>query len=184
MKLSSEKIGDSQECILRISPVVEKKEFFVYNNCMITGKNELIHLLKSYFKEKAAYFGLKFAFLYGSQSAGMAKDNSDIDIAVVFEDLELSEDDVFDRIMEISGSLSEKTGTDVDVIVVDADFSRPMLFYNAIVSGIPLLKSNDVDYFKLRNEAIYHMEDFKIFGLQWQRSLIKNNLEVLKHAEI
>ncbi len=47
-----------------------------------------------------------------------------------------------------------------------------------------LLKPNDIDYFKLRNEAIYHMEDFKIFGLQWQRRLIENNLEVLKHAEI
>jgi hypothetical protein len=86
--------------------------------------------------------------------------------------------------MEISGSLSEKIGIDVDVIVVDADFSRPMLFYNAIVFGIPLLKPNDIDYSKLRNEAIYHMEDFKIFGLQWQRRLIENNLEVLKHAEI
>ena len=127
---------------------------------------------------------IAFAFLYGSQAAGMAKAHSDIDIAVVFEDMELSEDTVFDRIMEISGSLSEKTGTDVEVIVVDADFSRPMLFYNAVVFGIPLLKSNDFDYFKLRNEAIYHMEDFKIFGLQWQRRLIENNLEVLKHAEI
>lgn len=151
---------------------------------MIPGKNELTHFLKSYFKENAVYFGLKFAFLYGSQAAGMAKDNSDIDIAVVFEDTELSEDTVFDRIMEISGSLSEKTGNDVDVIAVDADFSRPMLFYNAIVFGIPLLKTNDIDYFKLRDEAIYHMEDFKIFGLQWQRRLIENNLEVLKHAEV
>ncbi len=152
--------------------------------CMIPDKNELTHFLKSYFNEKAVYFGIKFAFLYGSQAAGMAKDNSDIDIAVVFEDTGLNEDTVFDRIMEISSWLSGKTGVDVDVIVVDADFSRPMLFYNAIVFGVPLYKSNDIDYFKLRNEAIYHMEDFKIFGLQWQRRLIENNLEVLKHAEI
>ena len=151
---------------------------------MIQGKNELIHLLESYFKEKASYFGLRFAFLYGSQAAGMAKDNSDIDIAVVFEDMDLTEEIIFDRIMEISGSLSKKIGIDVDVIVVDADFSKPMLFYNAIVFGIPLLKPNSIDYFKLRNEAIYHMEDFKIFGLGWQRRAIENNLEVLKHVEI
>ena len=38
-------------------------------------------------------------------------------------------------------------------------------------------------YFFIR-KTIYHMEDFKLFGLEWQRRVIEKNLEVLKHAEI
>jgi predicted nucleotidyltransferase len=149
---------------------------------MRPGNKRLIDFLKSYFKENASHFGLKFVFLYGSRSTGMARDSSDIDIAVIFEDVDLSEDELFNRITEISCSLSEKVGIDVDVIVIDADFSRPMLFYNAIVLGTPLLITNHIDYLKLKNDAIYHMEDFKIFGLNWQRMLIEKNLGELKHA--
>jgi predicted nucleotidyltransferase len=149
---------------------------------MRSGKKRFINFLKSYFKKNASYLGLKFAFLYGSRSAGTEKDNSDIDIAVIFENIDLTEDELFDKITEISWSLSEKIGIDVDVIVVDTNFSRPMLFYNAIVLGIPILITNYLDYLKLRNEAIYHMEDFKIFGLNWQRMLIEKNLGDLKHA--
>jgi hypothetical protein len=63
---------------------------------MRPGKKRFINFLKSYFKENASHFGLKFTFLYGSQSTGM--------------------------------------------------------------------------------------EDFKIFGLNWQRMLIEKNLGDLKHA--
>lgn len=142
----------------------------------------MTNYLKNYFKECSAHFGIKFAFLYGSRSVDMAKDNSDIDIAVIFNDSDLTEDIIFDRITEISCFLSGETGIDVDIIVIDMDFSRPMLFYNAIVLGTPLLITNYIEYLKLRNEAIYYMEDFKIFGLNWQRVLIEKNLGALKNA--
>jgi len=151
---------------------------------MRQGSIDFIHVLEKFFKEKYSGFGLKFAFLYGSRAIGMAKDNSDIDIAILFEDSSLNEAELFDRVMDISYSLSGLMGIDVDIIVIDMDFSRPMLFYNAIVLGIPLLITNESEYIKLREEAIYHMEDFKLFGLQWQRMLIEKNLGALKHAGI
>lgn len=151
---------------------------------MRPGNNRFTVLLKKYFEEKFLDFELKFAFLYGSrgQDSGRVKANSDIDIAVVFANTSLSQNEMFDRIMEISYTLSGLIGIDVDIIVIDPDFSKPMLFYNAIVHGTPLLITDELEYLKLREEAIYQMEDFKIFGIQWQHMIIEKNLEALKHA--
>jgi hypothetical protein len=36
----------------------------------------------------------------------------------------------------------------------------------------------------LRNEALFHMEDFGIFGLGWHHEVARRNLESLIHAGV
>jgi hypothetical protein len=57
-----------------------------------------------------------------------------------------------------------------------------MLYYNAIVSGVPIYILEHTSYRRLRNEAIFQMEDFKIFGIDWYFEIAKRNLEAIRNA--
>jgi hypothetical protein len=57
-----------------------------------------------------------------------------------------------------------------------------MLYYNAIVSGVPIYILEHASYIRLRNEAIFQMEDFKIFGIDWYFEVAKRNLEAIRNA--
>lgn len=46
-----------------------------------------------------------------------------------------------------------------------------MLYYNAIIYGIPIYVKNNELLIDLRLEVIRQMEDFKIFGIPWQREV-------------
>lgn len=111
----------------------------------------------------------------------MVKRSSDIDIAILFE-YEPSEDEIFERLTSLSLLLSELLGVNVDVIPIYKDFRKPFLYYNAIVFGIPLFVKSRQKFIALKLEALYHMEDFSIFGIRWQIELTKRNLEAVKNA--
>ena len=146
-------------------------------------REELIGHVKNFFKEKAKHFHLETVFLYGSWARGFPREDSDIDIAVVFAQEPPSEDEIFNIMTNISLDLTKKIGLEVNVIPIFPDFRKPMLYYNAIVLGIPVFVSNSDRYIDLKNEAIYQMEDFSIFGINWQLKVAKDNLEELKkHA--
>jgi hypothetical protein len=59
-----------------------------------------------------------------------------------------------------------------------------MLYYNAIVLGIPVFIRDQNRYAALLNEAIFQMEDFSMFGTQWQLEIAEKNLEELRHAGV
>ncbi len=59
-----------------------------------------------------------------------------------------------------------------------------MLYYNVIVKGVPLYIKDDSKYLNLRNEALYQMEDFELFGRGWQIAVSRKNLEGLGDARI
>lgn len=141
-------------------------------------KHKLINALKSLLKKNADKFDIKTAFLFGSWSEGTPNIESDVDIAVVF-DQDISDDKAFANITDISLILERCTGFDVNVLHIHPDFREPMLYYNAIVSGIPIFSDNFSRYVDLRNEAIYQMEDFSIFGIDWQQRATQVNLNKL-----
>ena len=77
----------------------------------------------------------------------------------------------------ISGKILKK---EANIIEIRKDFDKPKLYYNAIIHGIPVY-IKDFDYYvRLKNEAIFQMEDFSIFGIHWQYEVAKRNLEGLK----
>lgn len=137
--------------------------------------------LQNFFQQKAGRFKFQTAFLYGSWAKGLPRNDSDIDIAIVFDD-EPSEEELFERLTTISLSLSEKIGLEVNVIPIYNDFRKPVLYYNAIVLGLPVYIKDFTKYVTLINEAIYQAEDFEIFGSGWYQTLSRKNLEAIQHA--
>lgn len=149
---------------------------------MNTNKEELILTLKTFFKEKADFFGVEIAFLYGSWARGYPRDDSDVDIALIFSKEPSFEEEIFKVLTDISFELSIKMGKEVNIICIDEDFRKPMLYYNAIVLGVSLYTKHFERYVALKNQAIAQMEDFSLFGVDWQLKATKKNLEALEHA--
>jgi predicted nucleotidyltransferase len=142
-------------------------------------KDNLILLLKTFFKENAKEYNIDMAFLYGSWAGGYPRKDSDVDLAVLFSKELLSNHEIFNIITDISYNLSSKIKKEVNILPIYRDFRKPMLYYNAIVLSIPVYIKNFQEYVKLKNEAIFQMEDFSIFGLKWQIEMTRKNLEAL-----
>jgi len=149
---------------------------------VMNKREAIIEDVRNYFKEKAESFSINMAFLYGSWARGFPGQDSDIDIAVVFAKEQSSDDELFEILTAISLDISKKIGLETDVIPVYKDFRKPMLYYNAIVLGIPVFVSDFKKFIDLKNEAIYQMEDFSIFGLNWQLEMARKNMEELTRA--
>jgi predicted nucleotidyltransferase len=144
-------------------------------------KEELVCKLKDFFEQKAHLFGVDIAFLYGSWARGLPREDSDVDLALSFLPEPSSEEESFNRIMDLCLEIL-KIGIEANIIQLDRDFKKPMLYYNAIVFGLPLYIKDFGRYIQLKNQAIYQMEDFNIFGMLWQRLVAKRNLEELQYA--
>ena len=145
-------------------------------------RDRLVQHLKVFFEENARRYGIEMVFLYGSWARGIPRWDSDIDIAVIFWKENDSEQEGFLHITDISYNLSEELKREVNIIRIHFDFRNPMLYYNAIVLGIPLFVKDKNRYARIIMEAIYQMEDFSIFGLDWQYETARKNLEVLGNA--
>jgi predicted nucleotidyltransferase len=122
------------------------------------------------------------AFLYGSWARGFPKEDSDVDIAIVFIKEPGSDDELFRSLNDISLPLSKELGREVNSIAIQSNFNKPMLYYNAIILGIPVFIRDTDKYLRLRNEAVFQMEDFNLFGIDWQVRITRKNLEELKHG--
>ena len=145
-------------------------------------KEEIIKRLRKYFDKNASLYGLEMVFLYGSWARGLPRNDSDIDIAIVFSEEPSSDDESFKRITDISLSLSVELNREVNVIQIYKDFRKPMLYYNAIIFGLMVYVKEQNKYIQIKNDAIYHMEDYSIFGVDWQYEVATRNLEALRHA--
>jgi predicted nucleotidyltransferase len=145
-------------------------------------KEAMAGALRKYFLGKARDYGLEMAFLYGSWAGGFPREDSDVDIAVFFSEENGSEDEYFHLINDISAALEKEIGREVNIIVIRSGFDKPMLYYNAIALGIPVYIRDKEKYLTMRNEAIHQMEDFSIFGPEWQLSIARKNLEAIKYG--
>lgn len=144
--------------------------------------DELIRKLKSFFDGNAGRYSIDMAFLYGSWAKGFPKETSDVDIAVFFYPEKDSEDEEFNMITDISLQLSEIIRKEINIISIHTDFRKPMLYYNAIVLSQPIYIKNTERYISLKNEVIYQMEDFSIFGIGWQLLIAKGSIRRLRNA--
>lgn len=143
---------------------------------------KIVETLRGYFQREALRLRVEMVFLYGSWAAGFPRLDSDIDIAIVFDDEGIQEDALFEQLTSITVDLIKLFSSEVNVIPIYLDFRKPMLYYNAIVKGIPVFFSNFQKYVALLMEALYHMEDFEIFGREWLIAVATKNLEESRHA--
>jgi predicted nucleotidyltransferase len=146
------------------------------------AQRRIIKKLQSYFQRKALRFGVEVVFLYGSWAAGFPRLDSDIDLAILFDDEGIPEGQLFERLTAITLDLMKSLSSEVSVIPIYRDFRKPMLYYNAIVKGIPVFFTDRRKYIALINEALYHMEDFETFGRKWLIDLATRNLGEISHA--
>ena len=141
-------------------------------------KTQILSALKSYFKHKAGMYHIDMVFLYGSWATGFPKIESDVDVAVVFNK-EMDRDELFDIITTLSLELTYVLRIETNVLYIDEEFSKPMLYYNAIVHGIPVFIKSFTRYVDKRLYAIFQMEDFSIFGIKWHAEIVERRLEKL-----
>lgn len=145
-------------------------------------KDFMTGALVSYFKEKAPVFGLELVFLYGSWATGRPHAESDIDLAVLFQNQDLTEEESFDRIVAMETDLYNRLKMEVQILQIHPDFRKPLLYYNAIVQGEVLYVFDFDRYIDLKNEALFQMEDYSLFGIPWLMELAEKNLQELSHA--
>jgi len=67
----------------------------------------LMEALRDYFQREGTKLGVDVAFLYGSWTSGFPRLESDIDIAILFENERASEDLIFEWLNEISLHLTK-----------------------------------------------------------------------------
>ena len=72
------------------------------NQEMINNREEILKSLRNYFDRDANLYKLDMVFLYGSWAKGFPRNDSDVDIAVVFSDEPSSDDESFRKITNIS----------------------------------------------------------------------------------
>jgi len=147
-------------------------------------REDIINYLKNFFKERAEDYKLKMVFLYGSWARGYPREDSDLDMGIVFQDNTLSDDELFRMITDISLCLFSEINLEVNIVPIYPDFRKPMLYYNIIILGTPLYIKDYNEYIDLKNEAIYQMEDFSIFGINWQLKAARKNMMEITNARI
>lgn len=148
--------------------------------CAGMTKDTLVEILKQYFSQHAKQFGVTMAFLYGSWAHNMQGMLSDIDIAVLLE--ETDTDKQFAIINAITLALCDLLHTEVNVLYIDNELSKPMLHYNAIVKGEVVYFNDFTNYVDMYLKALAQMEDFSLFGIQWQKQVIEKNIKDLHNA--
>lgn len=132
------------------------------------GSREIvITKLRDYFRETAPRYCIEMVFLYGSWSSGYPKEESDIDLGVLFDSINEGAR-IHSLITSIAYTLTLEIKKDVNIVNINPGFDHPMLYYNIIALGLPLyIKDND-RFLNLKLEALFQMEDFQLFGIKWQ----------------
>ncbi len=134
-----------------------------------------IELIEEIVKNNAKNWKIRAFFLFGSTATGLDSETSDIDVAVIFEP-EVEERKKSEIIKDIKRQIFISLNREVDVVEIDERFSKPILFYNAIVNGIPIFISDEELYKRLVLRAICEMEDFSSIGLKWKVESCKKML--------
>jgi predicted nucleotidyltransferase len=142
---------------------------------------DLVNSLAYFFQENAEVYGLEMVFLYGSWAGGQPHAESDVDLAVIFHNPELPDEEAFDRIIDLESGLSTRLKREVNILQIRLDFRKPLLYYNAIAQGEAVYVRNFDSYINLKNEALFQMEDYSLFGVAWQIEMAENNLEELAY---
>ena len=90
-------------------------------------QTELVEYLRRFFADCADACEIDMAFLYGSRAKGLPRIDSDVDVAVLFGKQDLSEEEAFARIADISLKLANLLKMEVNVLHIHDDFRKPML---------------------------------------------------------
>ena len=95
------------------------------------GKNEVIDVVRRYKKQVLSTIGPASVYLYGSYSKGYAREDSDIDVAVVVP--EVKED--FLKTSSLLWSLTLDVNTQIEPVLIDTRHPSP-LYSDILKTGV------------------------------------------------
>lgn len=137
--------------------------------------NPIIDKAKDFIVDTHKKHKIKFAYIFGSQATGTAAENSDIDIAIYFDNSYTPIEDAFVRgdIIEEGKAFFKK---DVDVVSLNS-ISSLLLKYEIIHNGI-VIKDHDerADFESLSLREYF---DFKYYSDIYDNTMI----EKIKNGE-
>jgi predicted nucleotidyltransferase len=111
------------------------------------------------------------AILFGSVALGQADQNSDIDIALLYNPKKDRKDlDLF----QIRQNLSDLMGRDVDIVVLND--ASPIVSMQAIKNGIPLFIRDKKVYQNFEIQLITDYADLKILREPFEKNILKRKL--------
>jgi predicted nucleotidyltransferase len=154
----------------------------MFHESLTIEQQDMIKRLSAFFAARSEAYELEMVFLYGSWAGGYPREASDIDIAVLFRNGELPEEEAFNRVITMESELSQRLNREVNILLLSWDFQKPLLYYNAIVQGTLIYAKDFERYIALSIEALFQMEDYSLFGIPWQIEVAQNNLEAFKNV--
>lgn len=128
----------------------------------------IIHKAKCFVEEINKKYKIKFAYIFGSQANGKAVENSDIDIAIYFEEKTSPMEDVFIRgdIIEEGKAFFKK-----DVDIISLENASPLLKYEVIHDGIVIKDNDEIGDFE--SLALREYFDFKYYSDIYDNEMIE-----------
>lgn len=95
------------------------------------GKNEVIDVVRQYKQQVLSALGPASVYLYGSYSKGDAREDSDIDVAVVVPEVK----DDFLKASSLLWALTWDVNTLIEPILIDARYPSP-LYSDILQTGV------------------------------------------------
>lgn len=128
----------------------------------------IINKAKNFIEDINRRYKIKFAYIFGSQATGKATENSDIDIAIYFQEEYPPMEEVFIRgdIIEDGKAFFKK-----DVDIVSLNNASLLLKYEIIHDGI-VLKDDD-DRADFESLSLREYFDFKYYSDIYDNAMIE-----------
>ena len=95
------------------------------------GKNDVIDVVRKYKELVVSAMGPAKVYLYGSYSKGTARNDSDIDVAVIVPEL----NDDFLKVSSLLWSLTWNVDASIEPVLIDARHPSP-LYEDILATGI------------------------------------------------
>jgi hypothetical protein len=110
------------------------------------------------------------AFLFGSFIENRFTDESDVDLAILFRKPNVS------YIIEIKNSISEITGKDTDIVILNS--ASPIIKMQALKRGRLLKKANDSIYNEFFLRTLKEYDDLKIVRKPQEKNILNGRIYV------
>ena len=127
--------------------------------------NSMVERLQKFFTEEN---NIRLAFLMGSFAKGTARKDSDVDVAVLFDQHPASRE-----IFELKDSLTVLLKKEIDLIVLNN--AGPVIRMQALKSGILLYKTPD-SYEDFFTRTINEYDDLKYFRKSIEEKILGGRL--------